>query len=276
VPLAEAFRTKRAELQHMVGGVLHSRRDALAASMRRVEERVAGVRAARAAIERETRAEYEAVLDRLSAIEARKLATLQGDLAALQSDLDACAALETRISQAAEDAPQMLAQFDGASAACERAAAKPILQGSDVRTDDFPRETVARREQLQQAVAVGRLLRIKDMTLQLYDEEAAAVGQAVERAVLAQQGSEAELRQWMTLAERLSGALRKFDCACHFCGVLLSDTAINTACRRNVRVPPSAAVAAVTGLSSAQPPLDVFGTGRHFFISVDKARISFT
>ena len=270
--LAEAFRTKRAELQHLVDGVLHARRDALAAQMRRVEERVVAVRASRAAVERETRAEYEGILDRLGAIEARKLAVLQGDLA-LQVDLEACNALEQRIAHVATDAPQMLAQFDDAVAACERAAAKPIHAGSDVRADDFPRETVQRQQQLASTAAAARLLRFKDMAIEMLQEEATEAYTSLRSSQGVQRAESDELNQWIALSERLTAALKKFDRACHFCGVLLSDSSVNTQYRRNHRVPGGAQ--SVGALSSVQPPQDMFGTGRHFFVSVEKARVSF-
>lgn len=276
VGLPEALRAKRAQMQHLVDGVLHARRDSLAAQMRRVEERVAEVRGVRAVIERETRAEYEAVLDRLSGVEARKLAVLQGDLAALQMDLDACSALEARIGQSAGDGAQLLANFDDAVAACERAAAKSIHSGSAVRADDFPHEVAQKRQQLTQTAATTRLLRIKDMALSLLNEEAQAAVGSVRTMQSAMEEESGELQHWMALCEKLSASLRTFDRACHFCGTMLTDSSLNTACRRNVRVPPSSAAATAVALSTVTPPQDVFGTGRHYFVSVEKSRVSFS
>jgi len=57
---------------------------------------------------------------------------------------------------------------------------------------------------------------------------------------------------------------------------MLTDSSLNTACRRNVRVPPSSAAATAVALSTVTPPQDVFGTGRHYFVSVEKSRVSFS
>eukprot|EP00698_Gefionella_okellyi_P009491 TRINITY_DN2413_c0_g1_i1.p1 TRINITY_DN2413_c0_g1~~TRINITY_DN2413_c0_g1_i1.p1 ORF type:complete len:440 (-),score=109.28 TRINITY_DN2413_c0_g1_i1:59-1378(-) len=275
VGLAEALRTKRGELQNLVDGSLRGKRDTIAGHIRRVEERVAAVRGARAAAERETRVEYDAIVDRLSVVESRKLASLHGDLAALSAELDGLANMESRVASGAVDGVAFLENFDSMVVACERAASRPIPQASDIRADDFPREVAVQRAQISRASAVARLLSVKDMALAALTEDARlAIATAKQNAAVVQ-AQQQELDSWVALNGKLTESLRRFDRACHFCGQLLTDTSVNTPCRRNTRLPVSAAAASAMGLSSAAPPSEVFGTSRHFFVASDKTSLSF-
>ena len=77
--LTSAFRTKLGSLQNLVNGPLLAKRDALLTQQAVVQGRIDEVKAATAAIERETKHACEEVVERLRSTERFKLSLLLRD-----------------------------------------------------------------------------------------------------------------------------------------------------------------------------------------------------
>ncbi|KAG8468460.1 hypothetical protein KFE25_013543 [Diacronema lutheri] len=166
-PDDRAFSQQLAALHGSLNGQVALKKRELVSTAQRVEANIERVQAARGAIERETRADSDGILERLRVHERSKVAVLQAELARLLAtirDVDDFtsevlgAGLASSSEQRRAAAPRLPALADRAA----RLAAIPVDQPPLVRHDDLPREVEARRQILARHDALEGVLRVKD------------------------------------------------------------------------------------------------------------------
>lgn len=162
-----AFSQQLAALHGALNGQVALKKRELVGTAQRIEANIERVQSARSTIERETRADFDGILERLRVHERSKVAVLQSELARLLatiSEIDDFTAdvLNVGMAATAEQrraaAPRLPALADRSA----RLAAIHVDQPPHVRHDDFPREVEARRGVIARHDALEGVLRIKD------------------------------------------------------------------------------------------------------------------
>lgn len=162
-----AYSRELAALHGALNGPIALKRRELANVAQRVEANIERVQAARGAIERETRANADGILQRLRVHERSKLAVLQTELAralAQLRDIDefsgevlSSAMASTPVEKRAV-APRLQALADQGA----RLAAMAVDPPSLIDHDDLPQETRERQRLLSRHEALEGVLRVKD------------------------------------------------------------------------------------------------------------------
>ncbi len=203
VALAQAYQTRMAALSSVAASLL-GKRESIVHQLAKVQTRMGEVTSAREAIEAETFADAEAILHRLRAAEASKMAVLQHDADTLVTDVAAIdgfySALTSFQPNSAAGAASLLgtastAQQQGMGAVdagalydphvaldfmraypelcaeADRLVGKAVKTEVDVRADDLDRETASRNDLATKYTALVDLVAAKDrIILQLLKE----------------------------------------------------------------------------------------------------------
>jgi len=88
VSIDEAFRTRSAWCSHVLSTALTEKRKQLLTQMQSVDFRMEEIKRIRGIIERDIRAEFGSIAERLRASEGAKIAVLMHDMAEIQKDVD--------------------------------------------------------------------------------------------------------------------------------------------------------------------------------------------
>lgn len=135
-PLFEAYKPKITKLSQLIWSALLPKRDQLIAQIHRIDYRGEEVRYVKTIIERDARAEYGGIIERLRSAEGVKLAILNHETTELQKDIDRIAEIIQNFNDlaggAAGDPAQFLAKFQVLNENIEYMIAKPFKGTLDV------------------------------------------------------------------------------------------------------------------------------------------------
>jgi hypothetical protein len=166
VSLKEAHVSRVAKLQEQLAVALLPKRARLGALGAELRRRVAEVVAARVAVERETVADCEAVLERLRLSESAKLATLTSNLRDVNAELDAIDRLAQQLEGRSADGLELIQSYPDLVRALERLAARALPNVGLAETESalgaFPRETKKRADALAKEAKYEEALLVKD------------------------------------------------------------------------------------------------------------------
>ncbi|CAN0056187.1 unnamed protein product [Ectocarpus sp. 4 AP-2014] len=227
VPLREAYSRRLSRLQSLASSRLMPVRERLLQLRRRLHGRGEELRAARAAIERETLADAEAIVERLRSAETLKQATLAQGVNSVTAELEGVEKLSDQvarvtllpsstpgnISPSAACAPdfegtermvELVQSYRELCNSIDRVASKPFDPSIDVQADDFPHETAERLEVLRRADRYEHALSVKDQMLwEAMQESQRLKEKCQEERSLGQEFAE-EAQEWVTLTGKLS------------------------------------------------------------------------
>ncbi|CAB1096679.1 unnamed protein product [Ectocarpus sp. CCAP 1310/34] len=180
VPLAREAVASQQALGHTVVPLreAYSRRLSRLQLRRRLHGRGEELRAARAAIERETLADAEAIVERLRSAETLKQAMLTQGVNSVTAELEgveklsdqtACRVLMDLVCatdfEGTERMVELVQSYRELCNSIDRVANKPFDPTIDVQADDFPHETAERLEVLRRADRYEHALSVKDQML---------------------------------------------------------------------------------------------------------------
>ncbi|CAM9137098.1 unnamed protein product [Ectocarpus fasciculatus] len=227
VPLREAHSRRLSRLQSLASSRLMPVRERLLQLRRRLHGRGEELRAARAAIERETLADAEAIVERLRSAETLKQATLAQGVNSVTAELEGVEKLcdqVARVTLLPSSTPGSMSpsaacapDFEGTERMVElvqsyrelcnsidRVANKPFDPSIDVQADDFPHETAERLEVLRRADRYEHALSVKDQMLwEAMQESQRLEEKCQEERSLGHEFAE-EAQEWVTLTGKLS------------------------------------------------------------------------
>ncbi|CAM9501571.1 unnamed protein product [Hapterophycus canaliculatus] len=202
-------------------------RERLLQLRRRFHGRGEEVRAAKAAIERETLADAEAIVERLRSVEALKQATLAQGVSSVTAELEAVENLADQVASVTafsssnpgvhhpsranepdfEGTAKMVDLIQSYRELCnsiDRVANRPFDPTIGVEADDYPHETAERLEVLRRADQYEQALDVKDhMLWSAMQESERFKEKCLEERSLGQEFAE-EAQEWVKLTGKLS------------------------------------------------------------------------
>lgn len=210
VELSAEYRRKVNELSEVVRSRLSSKTESLKTSERLLEMRIEDVRAQRAAIERETMAEVDAILQRLQKVEAEKVGCLMRHLHDVRSESDEIRALQQRVAEPQASADGMrtfLAREQEIRHDCEWFERRPPPPPPDDEIcssrEGWPRELRRLRTRSNALDVVQRTVQMKDALIALLLEERSGrrkqSDEETERMKRMCQSTMSELSEWSRL-----------------------------------------------------------------------------
>lgn len=276
---------------------LLTKREAAVHQLSRLAARRAEVQAARESIERATMADTEAILHRLRSTEALKLSQLAreaesiaGDVRAIDGFIGALAPhaaarersagaahASMNSSAGARDAVEALARGTGSGsedssqaaltfmraypalcAEADRLLAVKVPTEVTVTAEDFEREVAARAELAVKYKALQELSDSKTAVIQALLKERE---QSVQEASAAANASAAEVQEWVTLADALTGELTKLQRAAAMAGVALPSSSSPESPMHSGAMRGSDAASTLEAASAALAGLSLPGSG---------------
>jgi len=248
--LDEAYRYRLAAVHNMLTTHLFSKKEQLLARLHRTEYRLEELKRVELLTVRDTKGEFQAISDRLSASSNLKEAMLANELTELQNDLGRIDYINAAIESGPTDVTMFLSQFPKLKNAAEYAASKPFKTLIEVTPEDLPNELTRLSECVDDQEAFTHLTAFKDEVLWRLLHEQTGSGNIREEA-------KKELSQWVELANQLMTELERLQLVCEYCGTALSAESANMTCGKN------------TGYTLAnregQGKDHNRGTGRHLF-----------
>eukprot|EP00903_Cladosiphon_okamuranus_P011998 g11267.t1 len=227
VPLGDAYSRRLSRLQSLASSRLMPVRERLLQLRRRFQGRSEEVRAAKAAIERETLADANAIVERLRSVEALKQATLVQGVNSVTAELEGVEKLSDQVARVTalppstpdaaspssayvpdfEETEKMVELVQSYRELCnsiDRVAGRPFTSNIDVKADDFPHETAERLEVLRRADRYEQALSVKDQMLWVAMQECQRLeAKCEEERSLGQEFAE-EAQEWVKLTGKLS------------------------------------------------------------------------
>ncbi|CAD8111607.1 unnamed protein product [Paramecium sonneborni] len=258
--LSDSFKLRCAKIEESIKANLLGKREQLLAQIHRIEYRIEEIKYVKTIIERDARAEFGGVLERLKQSEGQKLAILSHEISELQRDLDKINEVGSSFYDLKEipDPCPFLLKSRNIYDQIEYMVAKPFKVQIDVYPYDLPRELTELRLQLQKASAQQQLIEFKNeiiwklLSEKQMDEE--TIKQELER-----QASE-EINEWSKLVDKFSQELKKQQLVCYYCGCKMEKQYVNSICTQNRQEQDYDKV-----FCNEQPPQNHHATGRHYF-----------
>lgn len=168
--LHDAHGSRAAKLQEQLASMLLPKRARLGALGALLRGRIDEVVAARAAVERETVVDCEAILERLRASESGQLATLTASAHEVDAELDAIDRLARQLHGTPDCVLELVQRYPDLVRAVERLAARAmpaagLPAGPASALAAFPRETKKRADALSKEARYEEALAVKDRLL---------------------------------------------------------------------------------------------------------------
>ncbi|CAM9207788.1 unnamed protein product [Scytosiphon promiscuus] len=227
VPLSEAYGRRLSRLQSLASSRLMPVRERLLQLRRRFHGRSEEVRAAKSAIERETLADAEAIVERLRSVEALKQATLAQGVNGVTAELEVVEKLAdqvvsvTALSSSASDSQypsipnepdfegtekmvELIQSYRELCNSIDRVANRPFDPNIGVRADDYPHETAERLEVLRRADQYEQALGVKDQMVWAAMQESELLKQKCQEERTLGQDFAEEAQEWVKLTGKLS------------------------------------------------------------------------
>lgn len=224
--LDEAYRYRQAAVHNMLTTHLFNKKEQLLARLHRTEYRLEELKRVELLTIRDTKAEFQAILDRLNASCNLKEAMLANELTELQSDLGRIDYINTSIETGQTDMPLFLSQFPKLRSAAEFAVSKQFKTLIEVAPEDLPNELARLAECVDDREAYTNLTAFKDEVLWRLLHERAGTGSIREEA-------KSELNHWVELTNKLMTELEKMQLVCQYCNVTLNAESANMICGKN-------------------------------------------
>lgn len=235
VTLDDAYRQKVGHLSQVINGSLLGKRDQLLAQIYRINYRAEEIKHVKTVIERDARAEYGGIIERLRSAEGKKVAVLQHEMGEIQRDVDRIAEiLQTFSELTREDADPVnfMLRSRVINENIEYMLAKPFKVMIDVYPYDLPRELAELRKSLERHKVLEEILKFKDEVIwKLYEEKRQAERKAVEEL---DKAAQEEMNEWAKLTDKFADELKKFQMVCFFCAQMMDDKNVNKKCKANV------------------------------------------
>jgi len=260
--LHEAFHSRAAATHQVISGSILGKREQLINQVHKIDHRLEEVKYVKTIIERDVRAEFGGMLERLKSSEGIKLAVLQHEIAHLQRDVDKINDIVNVVNELTGekgDPIDFLLRCRHLTDTIEYTVAKPFKTTIEVFPYDMPRELGEQREKIEKMKVVQDILAMKDgVILQLikkYKEEEEKISAELNK------NAQEEIDEWAKLTDKFSTELKKYHVICYYCGGVMDDRNINTTCDVNNRTQISAEV----GYTIETPSKEWNGTRRHYF-----------
>lgn len=184
-------------LHQVIAGSLVNKRDQLIAQVHRIDHRLEEVKHVKTIIERDIRAEFGGMLERLRAAEGVKLAVLQHEIASLQRDVDKINDIVNAVNELTGDSADpidFLLRCRHLTDTIEFTVAKPFKTTIEVVPYDLPRELGEQREKIEKMNVVQQILDMKDKVIfeliNKYAEEEEKMTADLNKA------AQAEINEW--------------------------------------------------------------------------------
>ena len=152
-------------MHHVVSGSLVIKRDQLIAQLHRIDHRLEEIKHVKSTIERDIRAEFGGILERLRSAEGVKLAVLQHEIASIQRDVDKINDIVNVVNELTGekgDPIDFLLRSRNLTDSIEFTVAKPFKTSIEVTPYDLPRELAEQREKIEKLKVVKDILDMKD------------------------------------------------------------------------------------------------------------------
>eukprot|EP00164_Ancoracysta_twista_P002360 GFYU01003120.1.p1 GENE.GFYU01003120.1~~GFYU01003120.1.p1 ORF type:complete len:613 (-),score=58.51 GFYU01003120.1:272-2110(-) len=262
VLLSEGYRLKMGQLQDRINMKLLSKRDMLMQKTNRIQQRMAEVKAAKQAVERQLKAELQSNLNKINQIEASKLRLLQQQLDGIQREfLDIRTFMEQICS--VKDGFLLLWHYKEWAHKCDSLSHREMPPEPHVPTDDFALllsqsstyEESDRRDSLQHVkdnvvrTLLAQQQQAKYPTTTSFPPPAHSALEQVSLATARLDLSEkqerlhqkerelsearSEMDRWIQLSNQYHRALSRFKLACTNCGQMLEPEVVNGTCPDN-------------------------------------------
>jgi hypothetical protein len=219
-------------------------------------------------IERDIKAEYAGISERLRSSEGMKLAILQHDISEIQKDIgridDILNIVEdfTR-GELQNDAIAFLLRFRDLNENIEFALTKPFKVMIDVYPNDLPRELAERRVMLERMEQQKHVVKLKDDIIwqMIQDKKKDSNRQIADLDKDTQQ----EMNEWAKLTDKFAYELMKYQLVCTYCGVHLDESTVNTRCDKNSEERKEEGEEVKNKYCIDEAPLEHRGNSNHYF-----------
>jgi hypothetical protein len=258
----DSFRKKFSYINNTIQNNLLEKYDVLISQLQTIDFHTEQVKLAKNEIERGIRTEYTKYIEDLRSEEGKKLAMLQSDCSILQKDLNRINDVISFVKEVnSTDTPDMVAfllRFRKINETVELCLAKQAKRNIEVKIDDFPREIETRNKKMQLFEKMKKLVNIKDEIIwSVIQENKKAIHQEI---VKLQEKHYNEIVEWNKIVDKHMMELRNYQLICHFCGLHLDNSTVNSNCSKN-----SSEVQNKDRLTASTVPNEFINTGRHFF-----------
>jgi len=215
VPLQDAFEQRLGRLQEQLAVHLLPKRSRLQAQLSTIRSQIDEVVSGRGAVERETLADCDAIVDRLKAAESVRVAPLIQSASEVDSELLNIDKIKQEIDNTfvdqgsfgkTESMLRLIQNYPDLSRNVERIAARlnPTLKPLDPSASVFPRETKKRIDCLGREARYEEALAVKDrMIWEMLQERKALEEKLNEEKTLCEEYT-SEMSSWVELTDRLS------------------------------------------------------------------------
>jgi len=260
--LNEAFHSRAVATHQVITGSILGKRDQLIGQVHRIDQRLEEIKHVKTIIERDVRAEFGGMLERLRSSEGIKLAVLQHEIAHLQRDVDKINDIVNVVNELTGekgDPIDFLLRCRHLTDTIEYTVAKPFKTTIDVVPYDLPRELGEQREKIEKMKVVTDILAMKDgvifQLIKKYKEEEEKISAELNKT------AQDEIDEWAKLTDKFSSELKKYHVICYYCGNVMDDKNINRMCDVNSRTQ----IPEEVGYTIENPSKEWHGTRRHFF-----------
>eukprot|EP01017_Pseudomicrothorax_dubius_P044409 TRINITY_DN7500_c0_g1_i14.p1 TRINITY_DN7500_c0_g1~~TRINITY_DN7500_c0_g1_i14.p1 ORF type:complete len:453 (+),score=81.14 TRINITY_DN7500_c0_g1_i14:44-1402(+) len=263
-PLFAAYKPRLTKISQLIWSALLPKRDQLIAQIHRIDYRNEEIKYVKTIIERDARAEYGGIIERLRYAEGVKLAILNHEIGELQKDIERISEIINNFNELASgqvvDPANFMARFQIINENLEYMIAKPFKVTIDVVPHDLPRELTEIRHHLQRYRASQALLDFKDEVIYRLSKNAKlSTREAIEEL---EKTSSAEMAEWAKLTDKFAAQLKKYQLICFYCGSVLDDGTVNAKCKvNNVQAVPDD----FKGYTQEVPAKSYHGNVRHYF-----------
>mmetsp|Transcript_16039 Transcript_16039/g.24186 ORF Transcript_16039/g.24186 Transcript_16039/m.24186 type:complete len:457 (+) Transcript_16039:62-1432(+) len=249
LPLVQAYKNRYDRLRMLLTSKLLPRRETFLQLRRQLVNASSDVEAARQAIERETVADMERIVERLRAVESRRQSSIHHQMLQLDDELETMERLVKRVEVAnsenqigqgvtvssagvmagsrpghvrwadgeaemvtaprADRMVELIQQYADISSAIDRAASKPVTVQVDFPTDDFPKEISDRLEVVARCDKYAHALAVKDQMLWMALKDKEKSEEALEQEKKLSSEYANEIAEWAELAHSLKIQLKQ-------------------------------------------------------------------
>ena len=160
----EAFRVRSHALREVIETQLNAKRKEVITQMQKIDNRIEKLKYVKNMIEKDIKAEFSKVLDKLRMTEGGKTAILLHNLSGLQKEVDKIddvGALVFDLTKDQNDPTDFLIKTRHISDEIENIISKPINKDIDV-TPELPMELVEQREKLEKMKIAQEIIDFKD------------------------------------------------------------------------------------------------------------------
>lgn len=258
----DSFRKKFTYINNVIQNNLLEKYDILINHLQTIDFTTEQVKLAKNEIERGIRTEYTKMIEDLRSEEGKKLAMLQSDASILQKDLnrinDVIGFVKDVNSSETPDMVAFLLRFRKINETVELCLAKQAKRNIDIKVDDFPREIENRNKKLLLFDKMKKLVNVKDEIIwSVIQENKKAIQQEIAKI---QEKHYNEIVEWNKIVDKHMIELKNYQLICHFCGLHLDNSTVNTNCSKN-----SSDVQIKDRLTSSNVPNELINSQRHFF-----------